>query len=140
MFVSVSIPHLYVGWEGSCGTTVVIAVREHPSPRLQKISRALHQIHSLWSGLKDPIDAISNITNTIYARVVKFGECAMTRRKKQEEQSPPLPPELETRKLEAEVQLLELKIGSTRLQNLSKQLDLDERSNALCYCTQAVKE
>ena len=64
----------------------------------------------------------------------------MTKRRKQEEQSPPLPPELETRKLEAEVQLLELKIESTRLQNLSKQLDLDERSNALCYCTQAVKE
>ena len=62
----------------------------------------------------------------------------MTRRKKQEEKS--LPPDLETRKLEAEVQLLELKIESTRLQNLSKQLDLDERSNALCYCTQAVKE
>ena len=62
----------------------------------------------------------------------------MTKRKKQEEQY--LPPEMETRKLEAEVQLLELKIESTRLQNLSKQLDLDERSNALCYCTQAVKE
>ena len=62
----------------------------------------------------------------------------MTRRRKQEEQS--LPPDLEVRKLEAEVQLLELKIESTRLQNLSKQLDLDERSNALCYCTQAVKE
>ena len=62
----------------------------------------------------------------------------MTKRKKQEEQS--LPPDLETRKLEAEVQLLELKIESTRLQNLAKQLDLDERSNALCYCTQAVKE
>ena len=39
-------------------------------PRLQKISRALHQIHSLWSGLKDLIDAISNVTDTIYARVV----------------------------------------------------------------------
>ena len=65
----------------------------------------------------------------------------MARRKKQEERAlPPLPPDLETRKLEAEVQLLELKIESTRLQNLSKQLDLDERSNALCYCTQAVKE
>ena len=113
-------------------------MREHPSPRLQKISRALHHIHDLWSGLKDPIDAISNITNTIYARVVM--ESAQMRRKKQEEQSPPLPPELEVRKLEAEVQLLELKIESTRLQNLSKQLDLDERSNALCYCTQAVKE
>ena len=62
----------------------------------------------------------------------------MARRKKQEERA--LPPDLETRKLEAEVQLLELKIESTRLQNLSKQLDLDERSNALCYCTQAVKE
>lgn len=62
----------------------------------------------------------------------------MTKRKKQEEQS--LPPDLETRKLEAEVKLLELKIESTRLQNLAKQLDLDERSNALCYCTQAVKE
>ena len=62
----------------------------------------------------------------------------MTKRKKQEEKA--LPPDLETRKLEAEVQLLELKIESTRLQNLSKQLDLDERSNALCYCTQAVKE
>ena len=34
----------------------------------------------------------------------------MTKRRKQEEQSPSLPPELETRKLEAEVQLLELKI------------------------------
>ena len=84
------------------------------------------------------MDDISNITNTIYARVVM--ESAQMRRKKQEEQSPPLPPELEVRKLEAEVQLLELKIESTRLQNLSKQLDLDERSNALCYCTQAVKE
>ena len=62
----------------------------------------------------------------------------MTKRKKQEELS--LPPDLESRKLAAEVQLLELKIESTRLQNLSKQLDLDERSNALCYCTQAVKE
>ena len=62
----------------------------------------------------------------------------MTKRKKQEEQS--LPPDLTERKLEAEVKLLELKIESTRLQNLSKQLDLDERSNALCYCTQAVKE
>ena len=62
----------------------------------------------------------------------------MTKRKKQEEKA--LPPDLETRKLEAEVKLLELKIESTRLQNLSKQLDLDERSNALCYCTQAVKE
>lgn len=62
----------------------------------------------------------------------------MTKRKKQEEKT--LPPDLETRKLEAEVKLLELKIESTRLQNLSKQLDLDERSNALCYCTQAVKE
>ena len=64
----------------------------------------------------------------------------MTKRRKQEEQSPPLPPDLTERKLEAEVKLLELKIESTRLQNLSKQLDLDERSNALCYCTQAVKE
>ena len=62
----------------------------------------------------------------------------MARRKKQEEQS--LPPDLAERKLAAEVQLLELKIESTRLQNLAKQLDLDERSNALCYCTQAVKE
>ena len=62
----------------------------------------------------------------------------MTKRKKQEEQY--LPPDLTERKLEAEVKLLELKIESTRLQNLSKQLDLDERSNALCYCTQAVKE
>lgn len=62
----------------------------------------------------------------------------MARRKKQEEQS--LPPDLVERKLEAEVQLLELKIESTRLQNLAKQLDLDERSNALCYCTQALKE
>ena len=62
----------------------------------------------------------------------------MTKRKKQEEQS--LPPDLAERKLAAEVQLLELKIESTRLQNLAKQLDLDERSNALCYCTQAVKE
>ena len=62
----------------------------------------------------------------------------MARRKKQEEKA--LPPDLTERKLEAEVQLLELKIESTRLQNLSKQLDLDERSNALCYCTQAVKE
>ena len=65
----------------------------------------------------------------------------MARRKKQEEKAlPSMPPDLETRKLEAEVQLLELKIESTRLQNLAKQLDLDERSNALCYCTQAVKE
>lgn len=65
----------------------------------------------------------------------------MTKRKKQEEKPlPSMPPDLETRKLEAEVQLLELKIESTRLQNLAKQLDLDERSNALCYCTQAVKE
>ena len=63
----------------------------------------------------------------------------MTKRKKQQDE-PSLPPDLETRKLSAEVQLLELKIESTRLQNLSKQLDLDERSNALCYCTQAVKE
>ena len=63
----------------------------------------------------------------------------MARRKKQQEDKA-LPPDLETRKLEAEVQLLELKIESTRLQNLAKQLDLDERSNALCYCTQAVKE
>ena len=62
----------------------------------------------------------------------------MARRKKQEDKI--LPPDLETRKLAAEVQLLELKIESTRLQNLAKQLDLDERSNALCYCTQAVKE
>lgn len=65
----------------------------------------------------------------------------MTKRKKQEEKIlQSMPPDLETRKLEAEVQLLELKIESTRLQNLAKQLDLDERSNALCYCTQAVKE
>lgn len=65
----------------------------------------------------------------------------MTKRKKQEDKTlPSMPPDLETRKLEAEVQLLELKIESTRLQNLAKQLDLDERSNALCYCTQAVKE
>ena len=65
-------------------------------------------------------------------------------RKKKEEQAltsmPSMPPDLEQRKLTAEIQLLELKIESTRLQNLSKQLDLDERSNALCYCTQAVKE
>ena len=63
----------------------------------------------------------------------------MTKRKKQQEEQP-LPPDLTERKLSAEVQLLELKIESTRLQNLSKQLDLDERSNALCYCTHAVKE
>lgn len=62
-----------------------------------------------------------------------------TKRKKKEEE-PQLPPDLETRKLAAEVQLLELKIESTRLQNLAKQLDLDERAGSLCYCTQAVKE
>ena len=66
------------------------------------------------------------------------------RRKKPDEQSltsmTSMPPDLEQRKLTAEIQLLELKIESTRLQNLSKQLDLDERSGALCYCTQAVKE
>lgn len=77
-------------------------------------------------------------TNANAFACVKFGESAMTKRKKQEEKI--LPPDLETRKLEAEVQLLELKIESTRLQNLAKQLDLDERSGALCYCTQAVKE
>ena len=65
-------------------------------------------------------------------------------RKKKEEQAlttmPSMPPDLEQRKLAAEIQLLELKIESTRLQNLAKQLDLDERSGALCYCSQAVKE
>ena len=116
-----------------------VALAEHLSPRLQKNSRALQYIPALLSGFQDPIDAISNITDTIEDRVCD-GESAMTKRKKKDEQSPPLPPELETRKLEAEVHLLELKIESTRLQNLSKQLDLDERSNALCYCTQAVKE
>ena len=68
-------------------------------------------------------------------------------RKKQDEQAltsmtsmQSMPPDLEQRKLTAEIQLLELKIESTRLQNLSKQLDLDERSGALCYCSQAVRE
>ena len=63
------------------------------------------------------------------------------RRKKPDEQAlTSMPPDLEQRKLTAEIQLLELKIESTRLSNLSRQLDLDERSGALCYCSQAVKE
>ena len=64
----------------------------------------------------------------------------MGRKKKQTEDVVQLPPDLETRKLAAEVSLLELKIESTRLQNLAKQLDLDERAGSLCYCTTAVKE
>ena len=64
----------------------------------------------------------------------------MGRKKKEEQALTSMPPDLETRKITAEIQLLELKIESTRLQNLSKQLDLDERSGALCYCSQAVKE
>lgn len=64
----------------------------------------------------------------------------MGRKKKQTENVVQLPPDLETRKLAAEVSLLELKIESTRLQNLAKQLDLDERAGSLCYCTTAVKE
>ena len=35
--------NLYVGEGGTSEETVGIALAEHPSPRLQKISRALHQ-------------------------------------------------------------------------------------------------
>ena len=115
------------------------ALAEHPSPRPPKNSRA-QDIRFALFGLACKTQCMIYLTSQHDLCSCGDGECTMTKRKKQEEQSPPLPPELETRKLEAEVRLLELKIESTRLQNLAKQLDLDERSNALCYCTQAVKE